>query len=49
MLYTVPVPRRVLLCAAATLARESEKISAAIRTDKLEAVFITVAKHIKLP
>ena len=39
LLTSAPVPRLVLLCAAAAPARESEKISAAIRT-KDEAVLL---------
>jgi hypothetical protein len=35
-----PVPRLVLPCAAATSARESDKKSAAIRTEKKEAVLL---------
>jgi len=38
LLKSAPVPRLVLSCAAATPARESDKKSAAIKTEKNEAV-----------
>jgi hypothetical protein len=40
LLKSAPVPRLVLSCAAAIPARESEKISVAIRTDKNKAVLV---------
>ena len=40
LFWSAPVPRLVLVCAAATPARESEKMSAAIRTEKKEAVLV---------
>ena len=38
LLKSAPVPRLVLFCAAATPARESEKMTATIRTEKNLAV-----------
>jgi hypothetical protein len=40
LLTSAPDPRLVLLCAAATPASESEKMSVAIRTEKNEAVLV---------
>jgi hypothetical protein len=40
LLTSAPAPRLVLVCAAATPARESEKMSAAIRTEKNETVLV---------
>jgi hypothetical protein len=40
LLMSAFVPRLVLPCAAATPARASEKMSAAIRTEKNEAVLV---------
>ena len=41
LLTSAPVPRLVLSCCAAAIpARESEKMSTAIRTDKNEAVLV---------
>jgi hypothetical protein len=40
LLWSAPVPRLVLLCAAAPPARESETMSAAIRTEQSEAVWV---------
>ena len=40
LLTSAFVPRLVLVCAAATPARESEKMSATIRTEKNEAVLV---------
>ena len=39
LLTSAFVPRLVLVCAAATPTRESEKMSAAIRTEKNQAVW----------
>jgi hypothetical protein len=40
LLTSAPVPRVVLLCAAAIAARDNEKMSAAITTKKNETVFV---------
>jgi len=40
LLTRAPVPRLVLVCAAALPARESKKINATIRTTKNEAVLV---------
>ena len=41
LLTSAPAPRLVLLCAAATPARKSEKKSPAIKTEKNEAVLLS--------
>jgi hypothetical protein len=46
-LIEVPILRLVFPGAVATPARESEKISAAIRMEKNEAVLVDWLKHIK--